>query len=168
VVIPKDLVSSFLNVRNAGDTLATSVLHQMAMADFIREGHFSRHIRRMRAAYLQAREGLAAALLAQTDGLLEIVGDPAGMQLLVLLPPGADAVAIAARLPQTGITIYAMSQCYLRPPPRGGLIIGYANLRLEDIPATVAALRAALLANLPKQREYLRRTISSCDSAVPA
>jgi GntR family transcriptional regulator/MocR family aminotransferase len=65
------------------------------------------------------------------------MGDSAGMQLVALLPPGADDVAIASKFPRLSATVYALSECYLRPPPRGGLMIGYANLGGQEVPAVV-------------------------------
>lgn len=149
MVIPKDLLKGFLDIRNATETFSTSVLHQMAMTDFIQEGHFSRHIKKMRALYMEARYSLAAAIATRTEDLLELVGDEAGLQLMTLLPPGADDVEIAAKFPKMSVTLDAMSQCYTSPPRRGGLMIGYANLSLKEIPAIVDALSALIHASLP-------------------
>lgn len=151
LVIPQDLVQSFLDVRSATDTLATSVLYHMAMTDFIREGHFSRHLRRMRDVYLQSRNALAAAIAERSDGLLEIVGNEAGMRLLTLLPAGIDDVEIATKCPRTSATVYPLSQCYISPPPRGGLMIGYGNLDALDIPPLVAALRSLVAAKMRRR-----------------
>jgi GntR family transcriptional regulator/MocR family aminotransferase len=150
IVIPKDLIRSFLDIRNATDTFATSVLYQMAMTDFIREGHFSRHMSRMREVQIETRNALAAAIIAQTAGLLEVVDDEADMQLVTLLPPGLDDVDVAAKLPKLSAAVYALSECYVSRPPRGGLVIGYANLNLEDIPAMLAALKTAIHTSIPK------------------
>src|SRR6266852_3138821 len=47
VVVPKDLISAFSAARDAADVFS-STLYQAVLTDFIREGHFARHIRRMR------------------------------------------------------------------------------------------------------------------------
>jgi GntR family transcriptional regulator/MocR family aminotransferase len=144
LVIPQDLKQSFLDIRSTVDSLSTCVLYQMAMTDFIREGHFSRHLRRMRGVYMQARSVLAADIVARKDGFLEVVGDEAGRQLLALLPPGIDDVEIAAKCPNTSATVYPLSECYMRAPQRGGLVIGYANLAASDVPSLVDALRSLI------------------------
>jgi GntR family transcriptional regulator/MocR family aminotransferase len=151
IVLPKDLTGSFLDVRNATDTVATTMLYQMAMTDFIREGHFSRHIRRMRALYMEKRSALAAAIGAQARGALEVVGDEAGMLLCALLPPGLSDVEIVSRIPKGGATAYPLSECYASPPQRGGLMFGYANLDVREIPAAVNAIVAVIRANMPRQ-----------------
>ena len=57
------------------------------MTDFIREGHFARHIRRMRMLYAQRRAALVQAIEKHMGGKLEVVGAEAGMHLVALLPP---------------------------------------------------------------------------------
>lgn len=150
IVVPKDLVSDFLNIRNANDTYATSVLSQMAMTDFMREGHFSRHIKRTRAVYMERRRALAAAIAAQAPGLLEVVGDDAGMFVLALLPPGVDDTEVVAGAHRAGIKAHALSQCYIGPPSRGGLQLDYANCGPTDVAAKVSALKSIIEACRPK------------------
>ena len=150
IVVPKDLVSHFLNIRNATDTFATSVLSQMAMTDFMREGHFSRHIKRTRAVYMERRRALAAAIATRADGLLEVAGDDAGMFVLALLPPGIDDTEVVSRARQAGIRANALSQCYIGRPARGGLQLDYANCNPKDIPAKVSALKSIIEACRPK------------------
>lgn len=150
IVLPKDLMPSFLDIRNAGDTVATSVLYQMAMTDFIREGHFSRHIRRMRALYMEKRNALVAAIGAQADGTLEVAGDQAGLLLTALLPAGVDDVEILRKVPGGSAMMYPLSECCLSPPSRGGLMLGYANLGLQEMPAIVGALKSIIHASMSR------------------
>lgn len=149
-VIPEDLVGAFLDVRNASDTICTSVLHQMVMTDFIREGHFSRHIKRMRAAYMERHKAMVAAIRDQADGVLEVVGDRAGLYVMALLPAGIDDLELAEAAQQMGIPVRASSQCYVSPPERGGLLMGYAHTDVRDIPAKVNALKTLIHARMPK------------------
>ncbi|MDE2450058.1 MAG: PLP-dependent aminotransferase family protein [Gammaproteobacteria bacterium] len=143
-VIPEDLIGSFLDVRNAIDTVSTSVLYQMAMTDFIREGHFSRHINRMRAVYMDRREAMVAALRVQADGLLEVVGDRAGLYILARLPPGVDDAKLAHAAGQMGMPVSAFSRCFMTPPDRGGLMLNYSNIDVGEIPAYVRSLKAVI------------------------
>ena len=149
LVMPKDLIREFINVRNATDTYSTSVLYQMAMTDFIREGHFSRHIKRTRAVYMERRRALTAAIAARTDGLLEVVGDDAGMFMVAMLPPGVDEMQVIAKARQAGIRLNALSECYVTPPERGGIQLDYANSDPRDLGARVSALRAIIRSCLP-------------------
>jgi GntR family transcriptional regulator/MocR family aminotransferase len=141
VVLPRDLIPSFLNIRTAYDTISTSVLYQMAMTDFIWEGHLSRHIKRMRTIYQERRRALSRAISARADDLLEAVGEDAGMYLTALLPPGVDDVAVATHAAHAGIGAAVLSQCYLSPPKRGGLILPYAFSDDQVSPARIDKLK---------------------------
>lgn len=152
IVVPKDLISSFLNVRNANDTFSTSVLYQMAMTDFIREGHFARHLRRMRGVYMERRRALMAAIAAEAGDLLEVVGEDAGMHLVALLPPGIDDVEVVNEASRSGVRINALSQCCLRPPERGGLMLDYATSNAQTTAAKIDVLSSILRAYSPRRR----------------
>src|SRR2546425_2083093 len=92
VVVPKDLVRAFAAARDAAD-IFSSTLYQAVLTDFLREGHFARHIRRMRMLYLDRRKTLTNAIDSQMKDMLEVIGAEAGMHLVGLLPRGANDVA---------------------------------------------------------------------------
>src|SRR5262245_6437232 len=85
IVIPPDLVERFVVMRQSMD-LCPSHIPQAVMLKFIREGHFARHIRRMRPIYAQRREVLASELARAFGECAEIIGDEAGLHLALLLP----------------------------------------------------------------------------------
>ena len=132
VVIPKDLVPAFARVRDAFDTFS-SMLYQVVLNDFIREGHFARHIKRMRALYSERRSVLLEAIAKHASGKLEPIGTDAGMQLTVLLAPGVDDVAISIATAKIGVSARPLSISYLKPPHRGGLILGYSNVNVHEL-----------------------------------
>jgi GntR family transcriptional regulator/MocR family aminotransferase len=127
VVVPKDLVDAFSTARDSTDQFS-STLYQAAMADFIREGHFARHIRRMRMLYIQRRTALVKAIHKRMGDRLEVIGAEAGMHLVALLPPRVSDVAISRRAAEIGISAMPLSSCYTKPPVRGGLILGYGGM----------------------------------------
>ena len=143
VVVPRDLVLSFANARNATDTFS-STLYQLVMTDFIREGHFVRHIRRMRALYADRRAVLDQAIRSQMGEQLEVIGSDAGMQLTALLPPGVDDVAVSRMAAQQGVSARPLSRCYLSPPTRGGLILGYGGASVHAIRDGIRRLKRCL------------------------
>jgi len=126
LVVPKDLVEAFANARDATDQFS-STLYQAVMTDFIREGHFARHIRRMRMLYLERRTALVEAIQSQMKDKLEVIGAEAGMHLVALLPLGVNDVAVSIKAAQMGISAMPLSSCYLKAPARGGLILGYGG-----------------------------------------
>ncbi|MFC5741769.1 PLP-dependent aminotransferase family protein [Dyella tabacisoli] len=143
VVVPKDLLPAFSAVRHATDTFS-STLYQVAMTDFIREGHFARHIRKMRALYMERRTVLLEAIHQQMAGKLEVIGAEAGMQLVALLPPGVDDVAVSIAAARRGVSARPLSLCYVSPPARGGLILGYGGASTREIQDGIRKLKLCL------------------------
>jgi GntR family transcriptional regulator/MocR family aminotransferase len=132
VVVPKDLVEAFSTARDATDQFS-STLYQAALADFIREGHFARHIRRMRMFYIERRTALVDTIRQQLSDKLTVIGAEAGMHLVALLPRGLSDVAISLRAAEMGISAMPLSSCYTKPPLVGGLILGYGGTDARQI-----------------------------------
>jgi len=140
MVVPKDLLPAFSAARDAAD-IFSSTLYQAVMTDFIREGHFARHIRRMRVLYMDRRRMLMKAIQTEMGDLLEVIGDAAGMHLLALLPPGIDDAAVSRHAAQRRISVMPLSSCCLKPPARGGLILGYGGANAQQIYDGIRKLR---------------------------
>jgi len=140
VVVPKDLVAAYFAARDAADVFS-STLYQAALTDFIQEGHFARHIRRMRMLYIDRRKALVNALQIQMGDMTELIGAEAGMHLVALLPPGTDDVEVSRKAAQKGISVMPLSSCYLTTPRRGGLILGYGGVSARQIHDGISKLR---------------------------
>ncbi|WP_130620967.1 PLP-dependent aminotransferase family protein [Dyella amyloliquefaciens] len=139
MVVPKDLVPAFHAGRDAIDTFS-STLFQLAMTDFIREGHFARHIRTMRALYRERRVALIQAIDRWMGGRLEVIGADAGMQLVGLLPEDVDDIAVSREAAGHGVSVRPLSPCYLGTPSRSGLILGYGGVTPAQIDEGVRRL----------------------------
>src|SRR6266852_2943246 len=139
-VVPKDLVPAFSAARDAAD-IFSSTLYQAVLTDFIREGHFARHIRRMRMLYMDRRRALVNAIQTQMAEMIEVIGAEAGMHLVALLPLRIDDVAVSRKAAQRGISAIPLSTCYLTPPTRGGLILGYGGANSHQIYDGISKLR---------------------------
>jgi GntR family transcriptional regulator / MocR family aminotransferase len=143
MVVPNDLVEAFSAARDAMDQFS-STLYQAVVADFIREGHFARHIRRMRMLYLERRTALVEAIQNQLKNRLEVIGAEAGMHLAALLPPGLSDVAISKKAAEIGISAMPLSSCYLKTPVRPGLILGYGGTDASQIRDGMRKLRTII------------------------
>ncbi|WP_109123930.1 PLP-dependent aminotransferase family protein [Dyella sp. C11] len=132
IVVPKDLVTDFYAGRDAIDTFS-SMLYQSVMTEFIREGHFARHIRSMRTLYMEKRIAVHEAIGRYLGGRLEVIGTEAGMQLAGLLPDGVDDVAVSRRAAEVGVSVRPLTPCYIGEPGRVGLILGYGGASLVQI-----------------------------------
>jgi len=143
LVLPKDLVGVCTAARDCLDIFSPT-LNQAVMAEFIREGHFARHLRRMRMLYMERRRTLVTALQNNLKGLIEITGADAGMHLVVLLRQGVDDVAVARRASLTGIAAMPLSSCRIVLGGRGGLVLGYGGVSPQSIQEGVRKLRDCL------------------------
>ncbi|MDG5805315.1 PLP-dependent aminotransferase family protein [Streptomyces ossamyceticus] len=124
-VVPPDLVDPVTAAQRV-TTGALPVLEQAAVLDFIREDHFARHIRRMRQAYIERREGCVAALRGRLGGLVRLTGAAAGMHLVATLPAGTDDSRVAALCSESRTTVYPLSSYYAETgAPVPGLVLGY-------------------------------------------
>jgi GntR family transcriptional regulator/MocR family aminotransferase len=139
LVIPHDLVPRFAAVRDRMD-ICPPALYAAALADFLAEGHFARHLRRTRAVYMERRRILVDALRSELGTRLEVVGAEAGIHLTAVLPRGSSDRTIAERAAREGLWTMPLSACYLGPPRRQGLVLGYGGTNAPDIPDAVRRL----------------------------
>jgi GntR family transcriptional regulator / MocR family aminotransferase len=146
MVLPKDLVATFRVVRDAVD-IFPPVLYQRALTDFIRDGSFARHIRKMRALYAVRRERMIDAIGRHFGGDVEIASAAAGLHLVVRLPRNIDDREAAARATAAGIACTALSVCCLSPPQRGGLILGYGGVAASGVDESVRKLAKVVLSH---------------------
>ena len=145
MVVPRQLVAPFLRVRETLD-LFSPTLYQLAVNDFLREGQFARHLRRMRAIYLARRDALLAAIQEEAADVLTIGNADAGLHLVAFLGDGIDDHDVAIRAASLGLSPRALSSCYLGPLARSGLILGFGG---SDEPVLRGAVRtlASLIRN---------------------
>lgn len=137
LVVPADQVERF--ARHAAVVPpAPAPLVQLAVAAFLRDGHFLRHLRRTRQVYAQRRAALVACL---DDASATYIA--AGLTVLLRLAPGVSDLALAQSLAAHGLTPVPLSPWYARPGPENtGLLLGVADLRVEIAAETCARLLA--------------------------
>jgi GntR family transcriptional regulator/MocR family aminotransferase len=143
VVMPPDLMRHFIAVRHTMDVGPPHMI-QAVLADFLNEGHFSRHIRRMRQIYAERRDVLINCISEQLSGVLEVQGAQAGLHLTVTLPRGAKDRAICAMAAERKLWLWPLSPTYIGAGARHGFILGYAGVTAQEIPAGVKRLRELL------------------------
>jgi GntR family transcriptional regulator/MocR family aminotransferase len=145
IVAPRDLVDRFVSVRFAMD-IFPPYLYQEVLTDFINEGHFTRHLRKMRQVYRQRRTVLIESLereFPSSEGF-EVHGAEAGMHLSMTLPEGMNDAEISAKAAQERLWLWPLSPSYLGSKPRQGLILGFGSTPPDLIPQAVRQLRSLL------------------------
>lgn len=143
IVIPPDLVDAFLTVRRAMD-LGPPSFFQEVLADFIGEGHFARHIRRMRVLYRERRSALVDSIREELGTMVEVLGGEAGMHLTVTLPNKIHDVEISERAARENLWIWPLSPNYLGEATRSGFILGFGSTDVAEIPRAVRKLGGLL------------------------
>jgi GntR family transcriptional regulator / MocR family aminotransferase len=136
---PQSLIQD-LNQAKLGADRGSSVIDQLALAEFIEHGHLDRHLRRTRLIYSHRRAQLAASLRTHMPAY-PVRGVAAGLHLTLELPRGADETAIVAEVVRSGIYVHGLS-AYCSQPGLGqpALLLGYCRLREREINESARAL----------------------------
>jgi GntR family transcriptional regulator / MocR family aminotransferase len=143
LVIPPDLMDYFgaaLSVTNRHAPL----LEQAILCDFITEGHFGRHLRRMREVYARRLSILLDSAQQSLRGLLEISGVEAGLQIAGWLHRGLNAESVATAAATRGVEVTALSRYGQGGAVREGLQLGFAAVDSKEIRRGVRELTITL------------------------
>jgi GntR family transcriptional regulator/MocR family aminotransferase len=143
VVVPGDLVDLFTAARALSD-LHSPLIDQAVLAEFISEGHFARHIRRMRTLYEERQQIFVSEAERHLDGLLRIKKSEAGMHLVGSLPEGINDKTISQKLMEYGLQAAPLSAYYIGKPTRNGLLFGYTAFNEKRIKSGVKLLEKVL------------------------
>jgi GntR family transcriptional regulator/MocR family aminotransferase len=138
MILPLPLVDSFLKVRRLID-IHSPMLEQAVLADFMIEGHFTRHLRRMRTLYAERRNAL---LEAARELPLEIDSPEAGIHCVGWLPEGKDDLILVNKAAEYDLNLTPISSFSLEPLPRKGLLLGYGGFSVQEIKDGIRRLGA--------------------------
>lgn len=106
-------------------------LTQAILGAFIAEGHFGRHIQRMRKLYAERREAAAAGLAAALGTRMRIEPQPGGMHLVARLQGPQTDRGLASRMQKEGLFAEALSRWYAAPGGQSGLLLSFTNIASE-------------------------------------
>jgi GntR family transcriptional regulator / MocR family aminotransferase len=142
IVVPKALVDVFVRAKAYSDR-QSPLIEQYALADFIEEGHFERHVRRMRALYERRRNALVDELKETFGPNVAIRGESAGMHLLAKFLIGVPNDELVQRAAREGVSLTNAQPLYLRGGGEGEFVLGFAELDEERIAEGVRRLARA-------------------------
>ncbi len=182
MVLPAQLARAVAFSKGLADT-GSSVMDQVAFAQFLASGGYDRHLRQMRRRYLIRRN----ACCVHWPGICPqatVLGAAAGVHLTVRFPDGYPVEELVARAARMRVRVEPLAPCYAEPasaPP--GLMLGYANLTESQIVrcsgvgpgrAPVSCRRrrpAARLARRPRPAAILLCAtphVGCCAGAIPS
>jgi GntR family transcriptional regulator / MocR family aminotransferase len=143
LVLPDALIDRFLRLGRAAHQ-APAMMMQKLVEAFMAQGHFSRHLSRMRNLYTERRGALAAALTAAMPRQLAITLQDGGMHFVAHLRGRTSDMELIERLRRRGIGPGPLSLHSMRRNPPQGLMIGYPNVASGDAPAAAQRMLAAM------------------------
>jgi GntR family transcriptional regulator/MocR family aminotransferase len=148
LVVPPDLVDPFTTARELADR-HSCLIEQAVLARFISEGHFARHVRRMRKLYAERQAALVEAANRDLAGLLDVRPKEAGMHLVGRLPEGVDDLEASRYARVEDVEAPALSLYGIKPQAKRGLLLGYAAVSEPEIRTGVGRLAKALRKVIP-------------------
>jgi GntR family transcriptional regulator / MocR family aminotransferase len=147
LVVPTDLVDVLTSARALSD-LHSPTIDQAILAEFIREGHFARHIRRMRGIYENRQNILVDEAELHLKELLEVSPAESGMHLIGWLPDGVSDWKISNEASKFNLKVAPISQYFAgENRARGGLVLGYTAFDERQISNGVKTLKEILSRN---------------------
>jgi GntR family transcriptional regulator/MocR family aminotransferase len=143
LVVPNTLVDAFLKARLIWDVHLPTI-NQAILADFMAQGFFERHVRRMRTLYRERQEALLSAAQRFLRGLLNVEPADCGMHVVGWLQERIDDRAAAEAARRAGVEVSPLSMFAESEKRPGGLLLGYAAFTPESIAKATGRLAEAL------------------------
>jgi GntR family transcriptional regulator/MocR family aminotransferase len=143
LIVPPELESAFLRASRLL-TSGQPTLEQKVVAAFMRNGHFARHVRRMRMLYATRRGSLAAALQAAFGDRVAVELASGGMHLLARFPGAEDDSVLSKRAAQAGLMTTALSSLTTAHNAGQGLLLSFTNVSPAAADTLAARLATAI------------------------
>jgi len=152
-IVPDALVGAAANARAVASRNAP-LADQAALAAFIADGHYDRHLRRARLSYQERHEAMRASFARELDGVVSLVPAAAGTHVIARFTRGrAHAATTATRIARAaaaeGLVVFPLSRYCLVPPADDALVLGYGAITPRRIAAGAAKL-AAVIGRTPR------------------
>lgn len=143
LVLPRTLVTPFVRAKDLVDRGAPT-LTQAAVADFISEGHFERHLRHLRHVYGQRRALLTGELQARLGDRVHFSTVSAGLHVMLFLEPDVAEARLVRAAAARGVRVYPGAPYHLAQPAPPSILLGFSGLDEADIVEGVRRLAEAM------------------------
>jgi GntR family transcriptional regulator / MocR family aminotransferase len=141
MILPDVLLEKWKEKRRP-DSQASSPLLQQALASFIHNGDFERHIKRMRKVYERKYVFLVQCIKEYMGEQVQVIGEKAGLHLLIRIPNKEDRFLEEAE--RIGIKIYTTESYYTKKKDRYPFLLGFGGLEEKEIKEGIQRLARAL------------------------
>ena len=144
VIAPPELVDAFVAARRFSDRHSPGV-EQAVLADFMEQGFFARHLRRMRSLYEERQAFFIKESRRVIGDDLIVEPNPAGIHLVGYFRSRLDDNKVAAAAWDLGVSAGALSTHYLaKASAKSGLVLGYTQADERETQTGIQALAWAL------------------------
>jgi GntR family transcriptional regulator/MocR family aminotransferase len=144
LVVPEDLIEVFAHAKWLADR-HSPLLQQQVLAEFIAAGHLERHVRKMRGIYEQRRKFFVKSLKETFGPRVTIVGDNAGINMLVRFDTECSDDEIVQRAAAQGVGLSSTRQYYLGNHRPGEYHLNYGGLSEEQLTEGISVLASIIL-----------------------
>ncbi|WP_343075047.1 PLP-dependent aminotransferase family protein [Rhizobium indicum] len=144
LVVPEAEVARFEEMTEAL-AAGSPELTQAIVTAFITEGHFARHIQRMRRLYAERREMTAAGLESVLAGHMQIDSQPGGMHLILRLLGRQSDREFVARMRKEGLYAEALTDWMIEGDAAPALLLNFTNIDSQRTAETLARRMSKLL-----------------------
>jgi len=144
LVIPERLASAFKTALSITGQYPP-LLPQVALADFISEGFFATHLRRMRRLYARRQREFLALCESRLGRWITVQPSDTGMQVSARFKQPLDDGVVLAAARRHGVDFVRMSTQYRHSTPEHGMLLGYAGVGQDEMRSGVENLRAAFV-----------------------
>jgi GntR family transcriptional regulator/MocR family aminotransferase len=148
LVVPRALIDVFLTARALTDRHRPT-LDQAVLADFLTEGHFLRHLRRLRAAYAQRQEVLLECLDKHLRDMVSVSADAAGTHLIAWLPNEVSDSRISDLAAEDDMSAPPLSHWAIERTEMNALVLGYTGFNVPTIRYRAKQLAELIRAEAP-------------------
>jgi len=145
LVVPQAQVAAFERVGRALFAAGSPSITQALVAEFVAEGHFARHIQRMRRLYNERRALTIEALDRSLPKGLQVERSPGGMHLVLRLPEDVSDTALAEQVLARGMSVQALSRWAASSQRQSGLLLSFTNCATTAPGEQLGALISKLL-----------------------
>ncbi len=149
IVLPEHLVPAFVAARTLVDGHSAPI-SQAVLAEFMREGHFTAHIRRMRELYRGRRDAFLESFDKHLSPFATALHPAGGLHLASLLDEPLDEAETVAIAQEVGIELPTLARLYLGKEKQSGWVMGFAALPPHEAEAAMKNLARALDRGLAK------------------
>lgn len=139
LVMPATLQADYEKFNRFQKSVVSKV-NQRVTARFMEAGNYAKHIAKMRTLYRTKRNCLVESVHNHLGDEFKMIGDAAGLHIIVHLPAGLDESEALARANANGIAIDAVSTMYQQEKPHNQVMIGYGAPSIDEIKAGIKIL----------------------------